>query len=447
VGEEAKSDPRVVIVGGGFAGLNAARGLAGVPVRVTLVDKHNYHLFRPMMYQVASGLLSADEISAPLRSVLSRQRNVEVLMAEVVGVDTERGRVRLSGFDLPYDYLVLATGIQYNYFGHDEWKALAPGLDSLDDADRIRGKILLAFEEAERLAATGAADRTTVEELLTFVLVGAGTVGVEMAGTLAEMTRMALDHDFRHIDPRSARILLYEAGPRVLPTYPEKLSSSARRHLERLGVTIHTGVPVDSVTGEGIVVAGKLVRSRTVLWCAGVLASPAARWLEAPMDRSGRLRVEPDLSVPDHPNVFAVGDTALVVAHTRNLFGLAGPAPRPMPGVAPAAIQEGEYIADLIRRRVTGRPPPSPFWYWDKGDLAVVGRTFAVADLRVLRLSGLLAWVLWAAVHIYFLIGFASRLFVMAQWAVAFITGRRAVRIFPEQNAPDDARAIVKGHQ
>jgi len=430
--------PRVVIVGGGFGGLYTARGLAKTPVRVTLVDRRNYHLFRPMMYQVATGLLSADQIATPLRSILSRYRNTDVLMAEVTGIDAPNSLIRLHHDDLHYDYLVLATGIGYNYFGHNDWKNIALGLDSLDEADRIRGKILLAFETAERIAALGRADPETIQQQLTFVLVGAGTVGVEMAGTMAEMVRMALAHDFRHIDPRSARILLYEAAPRILPTYPEVLSSKAHRHLDQLGVKIHTGARVESIDADGVVVHGMRIQSRTVLWSAGVLASPAARWLQAEMDTSGRVKVNSDFSVPGYPNIFVIGDTALVVAHSRNLIGIKTKTPSPLPGVAQPAIQEGRYVADLIRRRVLEQSPPNPFWYWDKGDVAVVGRTFAVADLRFLRFAGFAAWLVWAGVHIYFLIGFANRFFVMLQWAISFLTKRRQVRIFPIQKPTAD---------
>jgi NADH dehydrogenase len=420
----------IVIVGGGFGGLYAARGLARAPVQVTLVDKHNYHLFRPMLYQVATGLLSADEVAAPIRSILRKQKNVEVLMTEVTGVNTQYRIVNTRDADLTYDYLVLATGIHYNYFGHEEWKKLAPGLDSVDDADRIRGKILMAFEAAERLATDGQADAEVLKELLTFVLVGGGTAGVEMAGTIAEMTHMALTDDFRHIDPRSARILLFEAGPRILSTYPEKLSEKARLHLEQLGVEVRTNARVEDVNVSGVVVGGQCIRSRTVLWTAGVVASSAGRWLGAEVDRAGRVKVNPDLSVPGHPNIFAIGDTALVVAYTRNPFGIRSKVPEPLPGVAQPAIQEGKYVASVIYRQVMGMHPPAPFWYWDKGNLAIVGRKFAVADLKPFRFWGLTAWLLWLVVHIYFLIGFANRLLVMIQWGFSFLTKRRGVRIF-----------------
>jgi len=387
-----------------------------------------------MLYQVATGLLSADQISGPLRSILSNQKNVEVLMDEVTGIDPQRRTVQLWHRDLAYDFLVLATGIQYNYFGHDEWRSFAPGLESLDDADLIRGKILLAFERAEEMAAFARVPKEAIQRELTFALVGAGTVGVEMASTLAEMSHMALARDFRHIDTTSARILLYEAGPRVLPTYPETLATKARRHLESLGVRVYTNARVTDVGPEGIVVNEERVLAGTVLWSAGVVASPVGQWLQAPTDRYGKVIVGPDFSVPGRPEVFVIGDTAHVVAPARNLLGLKERAPMVLPGVAQPAIQEGEYVAAVIRCRVEQRPAPKPFWYWDKGDLAIVGRTYAVADLRVTRFAGFPAWLLWALVHIYSLIGFANRLFVLLQWAFAFFTKRRRVRVFPTQS-------------
>jgi NADH:ubiquinone reductase (H+-translocating) len=423
--------PRVIIVGGGFGGLYAGRALKSAPVSITLIDKRNYHLFRPMLYQVATGLLSADQISGALRSILSHQKNIDVLMDEVTGINTSERTVQLGQRALPYDFLVLATGIQYNYFGHDEWRSFAPGLESLDDADLIRGKILLAFERAEETASLGQAGSEAIQRELTFVLVGAGTVGVEMASTLAEMSHLALARDFRHIDPTSARILLYEAGPRILPTYPEELSTKAQQHLESLGIRVHTNARVTDVGSDGIVVNGQRVSAGTVLWSAGVMASPVGHWLKASTDRNGKVIVEPDMSVPGKPEVFAIGDTAHVVAPARNLLGIRSRAPMVMPGVAQPAIQEGEYVADVIRRRVEKRPAPPPFCYWDKGDLAIVGRTYAVADLRFVRFAGLIAWFLWAGVHIYSLIGFANRLFVLLQWALSFLTKRRRVRILP----------------
>jgi len=433
------SVPRVVIVGGGFGGLFATQALAGAPVEVVLIDKRNYHLFRPMLYQVATGLLSADQIAAPLRSIVSRQRNVEVLQDEVTAIDPAQRLVRVREGQVSYDFLILATGIQYNYFGHDDWRHFAPGLESLDDADLIRGKVLTAFERAEESAALGHPDSAEVQKLLTFVLVGAGTVGIEMASTLAEMAHMALAHDFRHIDPRSARILLFEAAPRILPTFPEALAAKAQRHLESLGVKVYTNTPVSSVDEDGIVAGGKRIPASTILWGAGVLASPAARWLGAKMDRSGKIIVNADLSVPGHPEIFAIGDTAHVVAESRNLLGVKSKQPNTLPGVAQPAIQEGKYVARLIRRRVAGKPAPPPFWYWDKGDLAIVGRTYALADLRFVRFAGFFAWILWAVVHIYFLIGFANRFFVLMEWGVTFVTKRRQVRVFPGQECVDRA--------
>src|SRR5215469_10406518 len=347
--------PRVVIVGGGFGGLSAARALRHTPVSVTLIDKRNYHLFRPMLYQVATGLLSADEISGPLRSIFSHQKNVDVLLDEVTGINSEERIVHLTRGDLAYDFLILATGIQYNYFGHDEWRQFAPGLESLDDADFIRGKILRAFERAEEMAAIEHVSPEEIRRELTFALVGAGTVGVEMAGTLAEMSRMSLTHDFRHIYPASARILLYEAGARILPTYPEDLSTKAQQHLETLGVEIYTNARVTGVDSDGIVVGGERIRAGTVLWGAGVVASSAGRWLGVETDRSGKIIVGPDMSVPGHPEVFAIGDTAHVVAPVRNLVGIKSKNPMLMPGVAQPAIQEGKYVADVIRRRLAAQ--------------------------------------------------------------------------------------------
>jgi NADH:ubiquinone reductase (H+-translocating) len=425
--------PHVVIVGGGFGGRSAASALRRAPVSVTLIDKRNYHLFRPMLYQVATGLLSADEISSPLRSIFSGQKNIQILLDEVTGINSDQRVVHLSRGEVPYDYLILATGIQYNYFGHDEWRQFALGLESLDDADIIRGKILRAFERAEEMASIEHAKPEEICRQLTFALVGGGTVGVEMASTLAEMSRIELVRDFRHIDPASARILLYEGGSRILPAYPEPLSINAQRHLESLGVQVFTNTRVTSVDADGVVVGGQKVPAATVLWGAGVIASPAGRWLRAETDASGRIKVEPDLSVPDRPGVFAIGDTAHLVAPVRNIIGIQSRTSMLMPGVAQPAIQEGRYVADVIRRRLAGRAQPKPFWYWDKGELAIVGRAYAVADLRLARFAGFPAWLVWAVVHIYFLIGFANRLFVSLQWGLAFLTKRRRVRLLPEE--------------
>jgi NADH dehydrogenase len=404
---------------------------------VTLIDKRNYHLFRPMLYQVAAGLLSGDEISGALRSIFRHQKNIDVLLDEVTGIDPAQRIVHLTRGDLPYDFLILATGIRYNYFGHDEWRRSAPGLESLDDADLIRTKILCAFERAEEMASIEHAGNEEIRRELTFALVGGGTVGIEMAGELAEMSRMELGHDFRHIDPASARILLFEAGPRILPTYSENLSIKAQRHLERLGVEIHTNASVTGVDAEGIILGGQRIPAATVLWGAGVVASPVGRWLAAETDRSGKVIVQPDLSVPGHAEVFVIGDTAHVAAPARNLFGIKLQNPMVMPGVAQPAIQQGRYAADVVLRRVEGRAQLEPFWYWDKGELAIVGRVYAVADLRFAQFAGFPAWLVWAGVHIYFLIGFANRLFVALQWGFAFLTKRRRVRVLPEEPASE----------
>src|SRR6516164_1790045 len=428
--------PLVVIVGDGFGGLAAARALRNTPVSVTLIDRRNYNLFRPMLYQVATELLSADEISGPLRSFVNHQKHIDVLMDEVTGINSAQRIVHLTRGELLYDFLILATGIRYNYFGYDEWRHFAPGLESLDDADIIRDKLLRAFERAEQMASIGDAGTQDICRQLTFALVGAGTVGVEMAGTLAEMSRMALAHDFRHIDPTSARILLYEAGIRILPTYPEHLSIKAHRHLESLGVEVYTNARVTRVDSEGIVVGGQRIEAATVLWGAGVVASPAGHWLGVETDRSGKIIVGPDLSVPAHPEIFAIGDTAHVIAPVRNLLGIKSKLPMTLPGVAQPAIQEGGYVGNVIRSRVTGTTKPQPFWYWDKGDLAIVGRTYAVADLRFAKFSGFPAWVLWAVVHVYFLIGFANRLFVLLQWGLDFLSNVAEYESCPGSRPP-----------
>ncbi len=424
-GSAAKREnlPHVVIVGGGFGGLYAAKAFARAPVRVTLVDKNSYHMFRPLMYQVATGILSPDEIAAPLRTIFRSQANIEVRMGEVTGIDTQKQLVHVEPCDLRYDYLVLATGIRSNYFGHDAWEQYAPSLDSLEGAERMRRDVLLAFEKAERLASCNASpDR--IRAMMTIVLVGGGTVGVELAGTLAELCHMARNGEFRHIDPGDAQIVLYEGAPRILPTFPEHLSSKAMQHLEHLGVKIRTGVRVEQIDRTGVVAGGTHVPSATVLWSAGVVASPAATWLGVEAARGGKLKVNADLSVPGLPNVFAIGDTAEVVAPKRNLFGMkTGKAE--MPGVAQPAIQEGEFVAKLIASIAEGKERRATFSYVDKGDLAVVGRGYAIADLRVWRSAGFFAWLIWAGVHILNLIGYANRFLVLARWAITYLMRRR----------------------
>jgi NADH:ubiquinone reductase (H+-translocating) len=423
-----KDLPHVVIVGGGFAGLYAAKGLTGRRVRVTLVDRNSYHMFRPLMYQVATGILSADEIASPLRTIFRGQANIDVRMGEVTGIDTRNRVVLVEPCNLQYDYLVLATGIRSNYFGHDGWEAFAPSIDTLDGAETIRRNILSSFEKAERLAACDASP-DQIQAMMTFVLVGGGTVGVELAGAIAELCRLALNREFRHIDPGMAEILLYEGAPRILPAFAERLSLKAKKHLEGLGVKVRAGVLVDRVDSTGIVAGGVQVHSGTVMWSAGVVASPAAKWLGVEAGRGGRVKVNADLSVPGLPNVFVVGDTAEVVAEKRNLLG-AKMGVGEMPGVAQPAIQEGEFVANLIAGLAEGKQTRSTFRYLDEGDLAVVGRGFAVADLRFWQSAGFVAWLIWAGVHIYFLIGYANRILVMTRWAIAFVTRRRDARIF-----------------
>ena len=431
--------PRVVIVGGGFGGLSAARVLAKAPVQVTLIDRHNYHLFRPMLYQAATGLLSADEIAVPLRAILRRSKNIDVLLADVTGVDVAHKCVRAGDGSIPYDYLVLATGAEYNYFGHTDWQQVAPSLTSVWDAGRIRGRILRAFEEAERAARDGV-EQTSLQEWLTFVLVGGGPTGVELAGAIAELARQSLAGNFRHIDPAASRIVLIEAAPRLLSEFPESLASAARRRLERLGVEVRTGAAAQHIDETGVIVAGERIPSQTVLWAAGVRAPPAGRWLSAPADPAGRVIVNPDFSVPGCPDVYVIGDTARVVAPARNLVGRKIRQPELLPGMAQPAMQAGRYVALHITRRVRGALPLRAFRYWDKGNLAIVGRTFAIADLKGLRFAGFPGWLLWIGVHIYYLIGFGNRALVLARWAGAILLNRRCVRIFPPPDRSAQSR-------
>ena len=405
--------PHVVVVGGGFGGLWAARALRDAPVRITLVDRGNHHLFQPLLYQVATAGLSAPNIAAPLRHILRRQKNVTVLLGEVDGIVPDAKQVRLAdGRTLDYDHLLLASGATHAYFGHDDWAAHAPGLKTLDDALEIRRRILTAFERAE--AEDDAAKR---EAWLTFAIVGGGPTGVEMAGTLAEIARHTLHGEFRRADPRRARVLLLEAGPRVLASFPESLSEKARTQLQKLGVEVRTGVPVAAIDGEGVQLGEERIVARTVLWAAGVAASPLARDLGVPLDRAGRVIVQPDLSVPGHPEIFVAGDLASLQY-----------AGKPVPGVAPAAKQMGRHVAQAIRARLQGSAP-TPFRYRDFGNLATIGRMAAVVDLHGFRFSGLLAWWFWLAAHVFFLIGFRNRMVVMIDWAQAYWSYQRSARI------------------
>jgi NADH:ubiquinone reductase (H+-translocating) len=407
--------PHIVIVGAGFAGLEAARQLAGTPVEITLIDRHNYHLFQPLLYQVATAALSPADIAVPIRHILRDQKNATMLLDEVTGIDAAGGRVRLrDGGALAFDQLVLATGSVYSYFGHEDWPRVAPGLKSLDDATHIRRRLLLAFEHAENCA-----DEAERQRLLTFVIIGAGPTGVEMAGALAELARAALAEDFRRINPRAARILLVEAGPRVLAGFPEKLARFAERSLGRMGVELKLETPISAIDAQGVVAGGERIAAATVIWCAGVQATPVAAWLGIAPAKGGTIAVAPDLSVPGFPGVFVIGDAAFV----------AGADGRPLPGVAPVAKQQGRYVAALIRRRVRGEPAPPPFRYRDQGALATIGRSSAVADLPHLKLTGWAGWVLWSIVHIYFLIDFRNRMAVFLNWVWAWLTYARGARL------------------
>jgi len=408
--------PHVVIVGAGFAGLNAARALAGRDVRVTVVDRRNHHLFQPLLYEVATAALSAGDIAAPIRHVLRRQANVEVLLAEVARVDVAgRALILADGGRIRYDALVLATGATHAYLGHDEWAPLAPGLKTLEDALEIRRRVLTAYERAERET-----DPAVRRALLTFVVVGAGATGVELAGALAEIARYTLAGDFRHIAPQSARVLLLEAAPRILLTYSERLSAAARRQLEALGVEVRTGARVTGLDPEGVDVGAERIPARTVLWGAGVAASPLGRGLGAEVDRSGRVEVAPDLSIPGHPEVFVAGDLARVVQDGA-----------PVPGVAPAAIQAGRRAARNALLRLRGLPTV-PFRYRDKGMLSTIGRAAAVGTVKGVEVTGLLAWLAWLGIHIAYLIGFRNRVAVLLEWAWLYATFTRGARLITE---------------
>jgi NADH dehydrogenase len=416
--------PHIVILGGGFGGLAATRALAGARARITLVDRHNHHLFQPLLYQVATAGLSAPSIAAPLRQILRRQRNVTVLMDQATGIDLARRQVQLHRERLDYDWLVVATGATHAYFGHDDWAVDAPGLKSLDDALAIRRRVLTAFERAEQ------EDGAARQAWLNFVVVGAGATGVELAGTLAEIARHTLAGEFRRAQPHAANVLLVEAGPRVLAAFDPALSTKAQRQLERLGVQVRLGQAVTAVDGAGVTLGGERIAARTVLWAAGVAASPLGRALDAPLDRAGRVLVQPDLSLPGHPEVFVVGDLASVMQDGR-----------PVPGVAPAAKQMGRHVGGLLAACLRGDRRPRPFRYRDAGSLATIGRMAAVAQFGRLRLSGLFAWWVWLGAHIWFLIGFRNRLVVMLDWAMAYWTQARHARIITGRDQPgDDAR-------
>lgn len=407
--------PRVVIVGAGFGGLTAAKALAHAPCDLVVIDRRNYHLFQPLLYQVATAALSPADIASPIRSILRRQRNATVLMGRVSGVDLAGRRVLIEGGRSEvYDHLIIATGARHAYFGHDDWEQAAPGLKKIDDATDIRRRVLVAFERAE--IATDEAERRA---LLTFAVVGGGPTGVEMAGAIAELARWALADDFRTIDPKQARILLIEAGPRILPAFPPSLSENARKELQKLGVEVVTGEAVAHCDDTCVKFDGKVVPCKTIIWAAGVEASPAAKWLKSERDRAGRVIVQDDLTIPGHPEVFVIGDTAAVKDEKGN----------PVPGIAPAAKQMGAYAARVIQNALAGKPKPKAFRYRHAGSLATIGRSAAVVDFGWIKLTGRLAWWLWSIAHVYFLIGFRNRIVVALQWLWSYMTYRRGARL------------------
>jgi NADH dehydrogenase len=413
--EAGRARPRVVILGAGFGGLSAAKALRNAPCDVVVIDRRNYHLFQPLLYQVATAALSPAEIASPIRSILSRQKNARVLMARVTGIDTQRKRVLLQdGREEPFDYLIVATGARHAYFGHDDWANCAPGLKKIDDAIDIRRRILLAFERAETTE-----DAEERKALLTFVVIGGGATGVEMAGAIAEVAHWALADEFRVIDPTQARVILVEAGPRLLPAFPPDLSEHARKALEKLGVEVHLGRAVEHCDATGIVYGGERLAARTIIWGAGVQASPAAKWLGVEKDRAGRVVVAKDLTAPGHSDIFVIGDTAAVLDDKG----------QPVPGIAPAAKQMGAYAARVIAACLAGIAPPGPFRYRHAGSLATIGRSAAIADFGWLKVKGWIAWWLWGIAHIYFLIDFRSRFIVAMQWFWSYLTFRRGARL------------------
>jgi NADH dehydrogenase len=414
--------PHVLIIGGGFGGLSAAKTLRNAPVDVTLLDRRNYHLFQPLLYQVATAALSPGDIAAPIRWIFRRSPNVRVLLGKASAVDTENRRVRLADDgELAYDFLILAPGSSHTYFGHDQWARFAPTLKTLEDALEIRRRVLLAFECAERET-----DPARRQQLLTFVLIGGGPTGVELAGTLAEIARQTLRHEFRSIDPSRARIILIEAGPTILPSFPEKLRDAARKSLIRLGVEVREGIAVTDVDAHGVMVGTERIVAGTILWTAGVAVSRLVISLDAPLDRAGRVVVNPDLSIPGHPEVFVVGDAAAFTDE----------AGRQLPGVAQVAIQQATHAAKTIVNRLRGIPP-TPFVFHDKGSMAIVGRGSAIADLGWIRFSGFPAWLAWLFLHIVKLVGFRNRLIVLLEWAIAYITFQRSARLITNVNRSD----------
>lgn len=416
---------RVVIVGAGFGGLQAAYRLASAPIKITVIDRRNHHLFQPLLYQVATASLATSEIAWPIRALLSRYENVTTLLGNVVGIDSQRKMVLLEHEEpVSFDILILATGARHSYFGHDEWEPYAPGLKTLEDATTIRRRVLAAFEQAE-----WEIDDTERERFLTFVIIGAGPTGVELAGTIAELSRDTLRNDFRNFDTRKTRVLLVEAGSRVLPGFREGLSAYAHRVLTNLGVEIKLGQAVSQCDSAGVRIGEELIPAKTVIWAAGVAASSAAEWLDAPCDRVGRILVQPDLTVPGHADIFAIGDTVHVEMPDRRL----------VPGVAPAAKQEGYYVAITIKSRLCGKKPPPPFRYKDAGNLATIGKRAAIVDFGWIKLTGRVAWWMWGLAHIYFLIGLRNRLAVALNWLWIYASGQRGARLITQG---DEGRTV-----
>lgn len=415
--------PKIVIIGAGFAGLAAARRLSDCPADVVLIDKHNHHVFQPLLYQVATAALSPAQIAQPIRSIIKKQKNCTVVQGKVTDIDPARKTVSGHKGSIVYDYLIVATGAAHTYFGHDEWAAHAPGLKSINDALHIRQRVLAAFEKAEICQ-----DEQERRSLMTFVLIGGGPTGVEMAGAIAELARHTLKDEFRWIDPAKARVILIEAGPRPLAAFPEKLSERARRDLERIGVEVMTGVAVTDCTKDGVKAGETFIACRTIIWTAGVKASPAAAWLKADQDKAGRVIVNPDLSLPQHPDIFVIGDTAHIIdADGRNV-----------PGLAPAAEQQGKYAAQIIAARISGTTPPPPFIYRDYGTMATIGRAKAIAKIRNFTFSGFLAWCLWGSIHLIPLIGFRNRFAVASDWTWSYFTQSRGVRLITSSHDGDD---------
>jgi NADH:ubiquinone reductase (H+-translocating) len=424
--------PRVVIVGGGFGGLAAAKALRKTSARIILIDRANHHLFQPLLYQVATSVLTPGQIGSPIRNILRRQQNTTVILGEVTGVDKERKCVLVDSFDrvgvpIDYDFLVIATGVTHSYFGHNEFAPFAPGLKNLADAVAIRNRILKAFEQAE-----DEEDPGRHRDLMTFVLVGAGPTGVEMAGAIAVLVRSTLRSEFRRVSPDCARIVLVDMAPRVLGSFSEDLSQAANRRLNSLGVEVRLGHGVDRIDADGVIVAGERIPSKTVIWTAGVAPSPAGKWLNVETDRAGRVRVQQDVSVPGHPEIFVVGDTAS--------FDQAG---KPLPGVAQVAIQQGHFVGNLIDRRVAGRSTPKAFRYFNKGNMAVVGKGFAVLESGKVHVSGFLAWLAWAAVHLQFLAQSSLRVSVFLQWVWTYLTGQRGSRLIVNHYGAEPVKPLV----